>query len=581
MARNSLWVLNENDLKIFAKSKENPNIFLEWYFRSRDSGTIWQPRSPRKIVSIEYDAMYALWTQQHQPRSFVYDNPFGRDEVVVRGMDRGLPIFHQKHGFRIRGWQLDAWFSKAYADIFVGGFGSGKTLLAVARTLYNAVTLPGYRGFYIGPHAEQANELKKKAMDLMRGTRFYEQFYISDTKKPSSLTVGNDLVGETTLECIPMLDEPEKVKNLEGDEAVIDQFEDLNIDNEFKANLISRLRGYDIQSAREKLAKTTWVGNANSDDPGFLNMLDEAQQAHKRGEHDEYGYFQPDSRDNIYTSDRQLAQWRKQFVKTQEDEDVYFKGIPQAGKGKYFPKSSIDRCKTKALNEYMAMGLGLDRPGFVRDSLPGVGIYLWETPKDPNGHYIQVIDPGWGNPPERNAPCLVVLNVANFPAVPARLAAFAWLPAHGSPDPWLYKCFEYATTYDLLGRTFYDATGPQKGYERFVKKLTTIGAQPIGLQSGEKDAGLTGLRTILSQGLFQYPEEITGIERQLLKYTLPDKEFAQDIVMALALMTVHLGPLLLEDEKPEKEVAIVKPDRHTRINVHRGRRSRHGRHKKR
>lgn len=550
-----LYKLKESDRQIFDVADEHPNVFTEWYFRTPYSGTHWHPHSPRKLISDGYDKMRAEWEALGCPMRFKSNV----DDVLVR-FENGEPVFHQLHGFRFQdGWQMDFAKSEKMTDVLLGGMGSGKTLIAMVRSMKQAIRLGGYKGFLIGPQMKQAAELWDKAIKMMFKTRFGDQFFRTKTSKPPTFTLGHSEIGEITYTCIPALDDPDAIKNLEGDEIIIDQFEMLGIDNDFKANVVSRLRGYDPMTGREKWGKLTYLGNANSDDPGFLELVEEA-----KSDPENFGFFQPDTRDNLYISDRQLARMKREFIKTEEDEDVYFRGIPSLGKGKYFPITSIGRCKSSTLTEEMLQALREKRPGWVMEEARGVGVYKFEMPPIQGHTYITLADPGWGNPPGRNAPAIGVLDITHFPTTPATLTAFSWTFGKGHPEPWINQFLSYTRVYNTIGRSYYDATGPQRGYERFVKDLMHLGAVPVGLQSGEKDANLTGLRTLLSQGLIQWSDKIGGIPNQLLKYELPDTHLAQDIVIMLALSSIHLSPLLLqEDRKPREEHARPR-DRYAR-----------------
>lgn len=555
--KNKLYSLTAGDRAIFDGSEDDGNIFTNYYLRTlHKTGTMFRHDDERHTST--YKKLHEMWVRLGKPKYFGFDGRWhemtrGQWELANAGMEypcyrmtedrkSGKPFFFWHHGFQYQPVQMEFRNHPASVKMVTGGFGSGKSVTAVAMMLEWAAKLEGFIGFVLAPYNIQVQESFRKALDFLRDSIYADRFLIRVKRQPPyELIIGNDLVGENVIRFIPVLDDPEKVKNLEGDIAIIEQAEQfpdiLTPATGLLAMVSSRLRGFDYASGRERLAQTLWIANS-SDNPEWWMLTErEAEDA------ETYKHFLFSTFDNQFISKKQLKNFMAQFGRTEEEAEVNLRGGRPTGRGLYFSGASVRDCGSKDLSELIELGLSNGVEGYHRESMSGVGYYAWEIPYEKDGTYMVFADPGWGNPPKRNAPAMGVFRVDGFPEYPAEMVAFHWLFADGKPDSWIRKFVEMHMKYKIAPEYgFYDATGPQSGYEQMDAQLKALGAIPVSVTGQLKDTGLTLLRLMINRQYFNWADEIMGIPRQLTRYEVPDKKLDQDIVMMLMVGALALQP---------------------------------------
>jgi hypothetical protein len=567
----ALYTLSEGDEAIFAQTDANPNIFTNWYIRGKATGTWWKPGESRDHLKQGYEKLHQRWNSLNRPEHFGvidgdwlilkpqdYERAVDKSERVYRtvaGSTPDTPSFHHRHGFIFFPWQLQVVQAVQPTRIVIGGYGGGKSVGSLVEMLINAATLPGFVGLCLAPYALQSQDLYKKALNLIKGTIYEEKFLLHAVRRPyGNIVIGNNLVGENHLHFISILDDPEKVKTLEADAALIDQteqFDDLSATTEGALPMItSRLRGFDMRTGRERLAESTWVANA-TDNPELWELASRAQEDPAN-----YLFVQPSTYENLMLTSKQINNFERQFGRTAEEAAVHLRGEQPMGSGDHFSRETLEKCHSEELDWMMEMGLQSGDARYLRVEARGAGVHRWEIPAASDGMYMVAADPGWDNPPKRNSAAICVMRVDGFPKKPASLAAFHWVFGNNRPDPWMEAFLYYVEKYNAMGRCIYDATGAQRGYARLTDKLADTMAWQLDMGAANKGTYLTMLKLFMSRGMIQLPR-IPAITQQLSKYEDPEpKKLRQDLVMMLVTAAAWL-------ERPYKEGIQQEIEEHT------------------
>lgn len=570
-----LYRLTDGDKAIFAAAQRenNPSRITNFYLRSEDSGTWWRPVSDAVISTLQlpgtieaakrwqqgYETLHAIWKHLGRPeyfgpspgsvesweplRAHTYHERASKLDRVYRTiieLDPDEPAYHHPHGVQFLPWQLEMYRSNNPIQVIVGGFGSSKTWGRLLAMLVRAVTLPGYRGFALAPYSVQSEEVYKQALQIIEGTEF-ERFLLASPRKPyPHLVLGNDMVGRNTIECYPVLDDPGKILTLTGDEAMVDQAEQITDLDELIRNVTSRFRGQ--YKGRPRRGQISLIANS-ADNPQLWDWFDESE------DDPEYVWsYQPGTYENTYLTIGDLQRFERIIGKDKASQDMYIKGARPLGSGEHFPASSLALMRAEWLDDMMKKGLGTK--GYVKEEAKRVGTWKWLMPPDPNGRYIVVADPGWGNPPARNSPAVSIWRIDDFPRTPAIMWGFHWVFGNGSPNPWMQAFTEYVWEYRAIGMCGFDATGFQAGYERMTD-LHELQPTPVTMQGQKKFIYLNLAKKMMADGLFQAPM-IQHLYSQLAKYKLPDEKLRQDLVSMMLVLAAMLEPFYyLETEEYE------------------------------
>jgi len=592
-----LYKLTPGDKAIIqrARRERNPNIFFNYYLRSEESGTWWRPVDPDDLDALfipefqvaaqkwddGYKALLAAWQEMSQPDYFIEVAPGKYEPVDQDANDAELarrkyrttwqlefdtPVFHHNHGFLMLPWQLEMFQAKQKIRTVVGGFGSGKSMGAMAEQLYYAATLPGYKAFGLAPYSTQADELHSIAYNLVSGTLYEERFVLKSNSKPYPvLLIGNDyVVGKkhynddkelNGIEFYPILDNTRKLLTKTIDAAVIDQAEQLPDVDDALRNVTTRFRGM-AKGGRERLRIINFIANSG-DSPTLWDLYDESETDPKR-----IWAASPGSPDNVFLGIGAMLGYQKDVGRTADDRRRFLFGGRPLGDGEHFPQSSLEKCRAAYLDDYIQQGMqneeeeGVpdDERTFVIRTALRVGVHTWETPPQPGHTYVVVADPGWGNPPDRNSAGISVWDITGFPTTPAVLVAFDWTFGHGSPNPWITKFSRYVHDYKAVNMCRYDGTGFQKGYEYMGMGLEELGAFPVSMAGQNKFTFLTHAKKIMADGKLAIPN-VPHIFSQLARYVYPEpKHLRQDLVSMLLVLASILMEMYYVEDEPEDEM---------------------------
>lgn len=548
----ALYRINPEEKRLFDMAVAGEvNYFTDYYFRGPSSGTWWLPGSTSEQWSRGYDRILAEWRRQGQLETFLF-----KEHVyhVIYSHERSkdfpsLPAFHHSHGFLFLPWQLELHNNRTPIRTIIGGFGSGKTLSQVVSLLVHAATLPGFRAFALAPLALQAMEVYKLAMDIMDGTLFKKRFLINAPKRPNPIIViGNDYVGETTIECYPIQDNSDKLRTLTGDMAMVDQAEKLEDLDEVIRSVGTRFRGRVPSTGRERIGTLTLVANSG-DNQKLWDVYDER-------EHDPENYYgiSPSSYDNPFLTDRDLKRFELQVGGDDESKRVYLLGGRPMGNGKEFSRDVLSRVQDRDLDLRMEEGLNRMDTQYIRLEAKGAGYYEWLLPYQPDRTYLVISDPGTDNPPNRNSPPIMVWDITEFPKNPAFLIGFVWVFGSGDIRNWATRYAEVVSRYHAIGRNGFDATGFQSGYDQWMQILESLMVEKINLSGNNKPLCLNAAKIVASKGLVKVPASLTHIFSQLARYDIMEdrtsSKLRQDLVMCFIMSCWWMQRLWYYDDSP-------------------------------
>lgn len=586
--RRDLYRLTKPERAIFEQAPENPNLFTNWYFRGANTGTWAYPDADDKRYILLHKALMKRWLKLDKPQKF--DWAYNTDDVPLvpyksasgQVFERGLavptvasdvlvkfkplgkmPYFQINHGLWLQDWQIEIMKLMHTGRVLIGGFGSSKTSIAELDMEIKAATLPGFQGFALAPSAMQSTAIYKKMMGRMQGTLYGERFLMRNTRKqPESVVVGNDYTGECSIDFYSIQDNPDKMLNLEGDMAIIDQTEQLQDIPTVRGNIVSRLRGN--HQGRDRIGLVYYIANPN-DNPELWSLADDAEEHPK-----EIYYRQIATYDNWALTEKQLRDYEGNIAPGDKNtQNSKLLGFRPKGGGKQFPEASIEACcpsKNNILDDIMDKAIEEGKAGYIKVEYPRVGICQWELPPMEGHTYVVIADPGQDNPPKRNAAAIGVWDITGFPGtvqnpVPAQLVAFNWVFGNNSPVPWMQTFFDYVERYKAIGRCGYDSTGWQSGYQGWVETFSRIQSTGMNMNESNKFMHLNSAKQLMSRGKLLFPT-IQGMTSQLAKYNIPDKDITQDIVVMIMLTCTWLQQYFFLNVEEKPQVPVAPPDRH-------------------
>jgi hypothetical protein len=456
-------------------------------------------------------------------------------------------------------WQLDIHHG-GWDDLsVVGGFGCGKTIGFGVSYLVKCATIPHYKFLNVASVAFQSKQMFEGIKLVLSDTRFMEYFIKMGGKiieRPyPKIVIANDYIGESSMEFMSGDKQGENILSWEGDSVHIDEaglIEDLE---GLVRNLGTRLRGTVPHKGlldptervlRPREARLSMSSNA-WENPYMWWRIEMAEELP-----DEYWGRVLSTYDNRNLTDKQIRNFEKKIT-TDEEKNRWLRGVRPMGTGDQFSKEMIEQCTDFGLNDIMDQAKEKGLPGYTLETAQKCGVIIWELPPDEDRNYMVIGDPGQGNPPYRNAPCIGVWDYTDFPERPATLRAFWWGFAQGSYQPFVSTMKRFVDKYKSTDAAF-DATGTQKMMDELV--FERDGILVLGLNmTGHKHTYNTALKLFLDAGLMNFPE-IVGIRSQLGNYTIPDKKIPQDIVSMFQMSAGYLRKfyyVTTDDDEDEED----------------------------
>jgi hypothetical protein len=204
-----------------------------------------------------------------------------------------------------------------------------------------------------------------------------------------------------------------------------------------------------------------------------------------------------------------------------------------------FPRNHVDACTRQEFNDMMTEATrpeqGRAKPGWREEVHPRHGITHFEAPPEHDAIYLLAGDPGTGDPPKRNAGCVIVARVDRKPF---KVVYFDWVYGRGSYAPFLssfkYAIDKYAPVYKGI-----DTTGTQKALDELAFENEGIVVDGINFAS-DKNAIINSLSVAVTNHWFEWPL-IKGLLFQMRHYRRDlDTQHSsqpQDIVMTLGIVS--------------------------------------------
>lgn len=567
-----LYRLNAEERQLIDLAAQDPNYFTDYYLRGPNSGTWWLPGATTSGWARGYQKILAEWEKQSKPELFQLGSHEYRAvmEHEKTALYPDLPAFHHNHGLLMLPWGKQLHQDPAYIRVVIGGMGSSKTWAGGLSFLVHAATLPGYRGFVLAPNSTQAEEVYRQMLLMFEGTLFQERFVIDKPiMRPNPrIKIGNDYVGENTIEFYPIQDNVAKLLTLTGDEAMIDQSEQLDNLDEVIRVIGTRFRGRIGRTGRSRLGKITLIANS-ADNQQLWDLYDMSQTEEHKLSHS--GYI-VSSYDNPYITEENLKKFEMFVGNDPEAIRVHMKGERPLGNGREFSADVLNRNRSLELDAIMKTGIDNGWPGYHRLYADKLGYYEWMLPYQPDRKYMQMSDPGTANPPHRNSPPIMVWDITEFPRKPATLVAFVWVMGNGDIRNWATRYAELVARYHTHGQCGFDATGPQASYDTWMYILEDLLVEKMTLTGNSKAMMLNSAKMLFSKGLFSIPAELSSIFGQLSRYDLlEDKDSSkmrQDIVMTVIMSAWWLMRLyyseLVENNNWKREDGWDPRDRYYR-----------------
>lgn len=547
-----MYTLNKGDKQIFQAAKTDPDIFANWYFKNEFSGTWWMPGAKNERWKVGYDRIHKHWKSEGRPNTFKI-GPREYQTIFEHEMSESFPkhpAFFHNHGTLFLPWAKELHNDRTPIRTVVGGFGSGKTLNMALSMLIYAATLPGYRGFAMAPILKQAEEMQRVMLSLIEGTLYEERFLVKAVGGHNpQIIVSNDYVGTTSIEFFSIMTNPEKIRTLTGDNAVIDQAEKIPDLNAVIRDVGSRFRGR--YKGRGRLGTITFIANSEENEQ-LWDIYDKAEEDPRN-----YKSMSPSSLDNIYLTDRDIERYMLLFGDDEDEREQYIEGKRPVGNGEHFSRDILTAMRDENLDRIMRKGIDQDLDGYTMLQESGVGVYEWLLPPAPGREYLVISDPGTKNPPYRDSPPILVWDITDFPGEkgnrnPVTLAGFVWVFANGSIDNWATRYAEIVYRYDAVGTNAFDATGYQSGYDQWLDAMEGLLAEKINLAGNGKYMALNAAKMITSRRMAKIPYALSSITGQLSRYTTPEpKRLRQDVAIAFMMSCWWLLRLYYFDAEEE------------------------------
>jgi len=446
-------------------------------------------------------------------------------------------------------WHMAPYFNTT----FVAGIGAGKTAAVAASYAMDCITIPGFRALNASVTAKQA-ELAYEMVDSWReGNPRLEHLITDVVLRPWPIIKfwNQSEFSFRTAGLGAKFIRGHEYDRINYDEAGLD------MDGEAIRVLRGRLRGRRPDGSA-RMARLDVTGTPTPSEwfrKRFYQGLRGDPTATEETLRD-YFSMRVETYDNIRLTPDQIRMMEKEYPP--EMIDIELRGMfPEWGMG-FFPVNHINACVNGNLLDEMYLATrpengGLPKAGYTILEWPRIGIVNWEVPAMPDGLYVIAGDPGTGNPPNRNAPCIMVFDVNKSPK---KMVAFWWGSAHGSYHPFLEKYQYLCQKYYPVARGV-DTTGTQKAIDELGFEELGIEIDPISF-GNLKDAMLNALSLDITGHNIEYPQ-IHGIINQLSLYRKEiDKKLDQDIVMTMAQVS-HLSRFVREGYRTPARGTVPAP----------------------
>lgn len=448
---------------------------------------------------------------------------------------------------------------------WLGGIACGKTRGMAASYMMDCLSIPYFQALNTSVTSVQAELAFEMAMEWVESNerlehliknislRPYPEIEFSNYSTWIFRTAGKDA----------RFIRGQEFDRINYDEAGLD-YEGISL-----KTLRGRLRGVRLDGST-RMARLD-VTTSPTDAPWLRERFYRGIAGHHTADLAHYNSIRSTIYENTYLTDEQIRLMESDY--TDEMVDVELLGMfPEYGMTT-FPRNHIDACTYQELNDMMTEATrpekGKAKPGWREQVHPRHGVTHFEMPPEANGVYLLAGDPGTGEPPKRNAGCVIVIRVDRKPWT---VVYFDWTYGRGSYNPFL-SSFKYAIDkYNPVYKGI-DTTGPQKALDELAFENEGIIVDGINF-ANDKQALINALSVAVTNHWFQWPI-IKGLLFQMRHYRREDDTKSgkqpQDIVMTLGI-AAFLARYMPEEIREEVHRQRQRPSRRTRYS-----RSRRGR----
>lgn len=492
--QSSVYTLTLAEADIWEQGKQDPNIFLGYFFRRPGQPLGWQ-------------------------------------------LD---------HNFEEAGkWQMDMCLASQTFIVVIGGVSTGKTVGVGLSAFAHAAVTEDFKFLNVAKESWQSQLMYSAVLEHVKGCPA-EKLIFSSPKRPYPMielafTV-NGHYFHSTLEFMSIGSDRDatNIFSWRGDWLNVDEAGRLDNLTEIVGNLSTRGTG-NTPTGREYMSRLSLISNP-WDNPELWQMFDIAA-----ADPIDSLAINVETKDNKNTSARQINKILKLVPK--EEQERFLTGKRPEGRGTYFTKETVAGCESELLSMSYLSGrenAKQDQASWIIQSAPHLGVWNLRIPKKEGRSYFLVGDPGTGTAPARNAPVLMVFDVTEVPTSAAALVALWWGNGGGSITPWVSEMMEMIKYY-RPGFAGVDSTGPQKNTAEIItmeyvvgKKLSVDYITGLDFSGPKKYSYLVALRLSLESRMLIWAHFISGLGSQLRNYepTLDKSASAklpQDLVATLAM----------------------------------------------
>lgn len=522
-----------------ALKANNPGIFTNFFIRNKSETQLVYPTTTRHAQYSKH------WKALGEPARFSAESA-GVTFWVKPRLEENVLLFEEQRGYIPLPWQLEFWQRPEKTRTVIGLTGTGKTLGIGMLAMYACATMPYFRFLNVAPNMYQSalmeREIKSRIEESHFRTKFLKPGKAGIRYRPYIMyTFENG----STAEFMNVADNADNVQSWSGDWINLDEAGLLDqVDYQGQVQLAhiliglsSRLRG-ERPDGRPRLGLLSMISMAYANDTLWTYFDQGKDDSQKRSWSRKVFHA-----DNPYLTEEYLQKLRDTVPPGMEG--MWLRGEPPPRTNKEFSDAMLDATLDTSKLEFDRTQEGV----LIEET--NAGVVTYELPKRKNGVYVLTGDPGLGEPPARNAPVIVCMDVTDFPREPATLAAFWWGYSGGKYQTFIESFARLATKYgvvpDFRG---YDSTGAQRALAELAFTTGEMPVIPMDFAGSKKIAYLSALKLLMGKGKWRLPAGIYGIKDQLRKYVLPDNKLPQDIVCALAMNAYLQYPLYLQ-EYPE------------------------------
>jgi len=435
-------------------------------------------------------------------------------------------------------WFLREWDPLPYQYAFhhatqmnttlIAGIASGKTTIVAASNFIDCITTPYFKALNTSVTAKQAELAFEMAMTWIEGNSKVEH-HIKDIKLRPYPKIMWQNFSEWDFRTAGT--DARFIRGSEYDRIGYDEA-GLDTVGESVKVLRGRLRGVRADQTVRMARMDVFTS------PTDAQWL---RERYKRGMTDSgttdlkrYLSFRIETYDNTRLTKEQISAMEAEYPP--EMIDVELRGFfPDYGFS-MFPSGHLNACQDQSLYDAAYLALNPEdvkttvKKGYHLEEDPRHGIIHYEVPPVPGHIYIMGGDPGMGNYPARNAPCVIVVDCTdNTNKV---MVYFSWISGKGSYTPFLTSYKHAINKYNPVLRGI-DATGTQRALDELAFENMGIKTDRLNFTT-EKTGMLNALSMDITSHRFRFPP-IKGLRQQMGQYTLEaDKKLPQDIVMTLA-----------------------------------------------